>query len=93
MRNNPKHNADKKDLPGYKEILCYVRWEKFKRFFEDKKSIFIKNFMKSTKKDKAQCDLQELRVFIASLDEKANLNGKLVENFQNNKTISKMKKD
>jgi len=34
-----------------------VRKERFNRFFQDKKSVFLKNMMKATKIEKPECDL------------------------------------
>ncbi|KAL4476312.1 hypothetical protein ABPG74_010045 [Tetrahymena malaccensis] len=93
MRNNPRHNENKKDQLQYKQIYEYVRYERFKRHFETKKQQFLKLFMTSIKKEQAHCDQNQMKCFYKDIDDKLKLNGSLNEFVNSNKTLRQLKQN
>ena len=93
MRNNPKHNEDIKKTSQYIQILQYVRSERFTRYFNTQKTVFLKKFMKAIEKESNECTLSEFGRFTVELDSATSQETKLYNYLSTNKNLKeKLKK-
>lgn len=90
MRHN--HNL-RQDSHLTKLLTEYSKVENMNRYFVSRFESIYKIFVKSIGKDKKQCDISELKLFLRDLDQLLDCKGELRNTLGNNKNLTKNKDD
>ena len=76
-----------------KLLTDYSKVENMNRYFVSRFESIYKIFVKSIGKDKKQCDISELKLFLRDLDQLLDCKGELRNTLGNTKNLTKNKDD